>query len=63
MNGAGRRRRLPGSAGSSRRRYGWETSRSPARRILLHAEQGFGDTIQFIRYALLLAGSGSEGDL
>jgi tetratricopeptide (TPR) repeat protein len=26
--------------------------------ILLHAEQGFGDTLQFIRYALLLAGRG-----
>jgi Tfp pilus assembly protein PilF len=28
--------------------------------ILLHAEQGFGDTIQFIRYALLLAGRGAK---
>jgi tetratricopeptide (TPR) repeat protein len=28
------------------------------RTILLHAEQGFGDTIQFIRYAVLLARSG-----
>jgi tetratricopeptide (TPR) repeat protein len=28
--------------------------------ILLHAEQGFGDTLQFIRYAPLLAGQGAE---
>jgi tetratricopeptide (TPR) repeat protein len=28
--------------------------------ILLHAEQGFGDTIQFIRYALLLADRGAK---
>lgn len=28
--------------------------------VLLHAEQGFGDTIQFVRYALLLASSGAR---
>ena len=31
-----------------------------ARTILLHAEQGFGDTIQFIRYARLLADRGAR---
>ena len=30
------------------------------KRILLHAEQGFGDTIQFIRYASLLADRGAR---
>jgi tetratricopeptide (TPR) repeat protein len=33
------------------------------RTILLHAEQGLGDTIQFIRYAIALAGSGVKAIL
>ena len=30
------------------------------KRILLHAEQGFGDTIQFIRYVPLVTGRGGR---
>jgi tetratricopeptide (TPR) repeat protein len=30
------------------------------RTILLHAEQGFGDAVQFVRYATLVAASGAE---
>lgn len=38
----------------------WEGGPFPGRRLLLHAEQGFGDTIQFIRYATPAAALGGE---
>ena len=33
----------------------WDGRRQPGSTILLHAEQGFGDTLQFVRYAPLVA--------
>jgi tetratricopeptide (TPR) repeat protein len=38
----------------------WDGSRLTGRRILLYAEQGLGDTIQFIRYAQLVKNSGGH---
>ncbi|MDR3402693.1 MAG: tetratricopeptide repeat protein [Chthoniobacter sp.] len=38
----------------------WDGGNIDGRRILLHAEQGFGDSIQCIRYARLIADRGGE---
>ena len=38
----------------------WDGSSPEGKNILLHAEQGFGDAMQFVRYALLVAGLGGK---
>jgi tetratricopeptide (TPR) repeat protein len=61
---AGYEWREGGSRGPRRRKLAaplWLGKESIAgKTILLHAEQGFGDTIQFVRYAPLVAGQGAR---
>ena len=52
-----------GDASDPRGRFSqplWDGGDLAGRTILLHAEQGFGDTIQFIRYARLVANRGGK---
>ncbi len=39
-------------------RPAWDGSEAAGKRILVHAEQGYGDTIQFIRYAPMVVAKG-----
>ncbi len=52
--------KIPGNAPRPRPRPPWQGEPLQGRTILLHAEQGFGDTIQFIRYASLLKTLGAR---
>jgi Flp pilus assembly protein TadD len=38
----------------------WDGSNPAGKRIVLHSEQGLGDTIQFVRYAAMLSGAGGQ---
>jgi tetratricopeptide (TPR) repeat protein len=54
------RRRLPGWIERGFVQAEWSGQDIAGKRLLLHAEQGFGDTIQFVRYAALAAGRGAD---
>lgn len=52
--------RLPGLRPRSMPKALWDGTSLTGRRILLHTEQGMGDTLQFVRYAAVLQASGAH---
>jgi Flp pilus assembly protein TadD len=54
------RLRQPGASPRAFRVPLWDGSPLDGRRILLHSEQGYGDTIQFVRYASLVKSAGGR---
>ncbi|MGE0746200.1 MAG: tetratricopeptide repeat protein [Rhodospirillales bacterium] len=54
------RRRLPGFAIRAMEGAAWDGAPLDGRRLLVHAEQGIGDTMQFVRYLPRLAALGGD---
>jgi tetratricopeptide (TPR) repeat protein len=53
-------RRLPGRPQTRFAAPQWDGQYRPGMRLLVHAEQGFGDTLQFVRYAGVLKRGGAQ---
>jgi len=53
-------RRLPGRSQARFAAPQWDGQYRPGMRLLVHAEQGFGDTLQFVRYANVLKRGGAR---